>query len=182
MGFKKVLGGLKKVAPIAAQVAASGLLGSGVAEQVCNALGLSKNASEDDVEKALANANPEQLVRLREIEAETARHARDVGFQTRQLETREKEIAADDRDSARKREIAVQDSTPRIFAWIALGGFLGLLLLVILRGMPDDKSEPLVYVGLTALGTILTQVAAYYFGSSSGSKDKTAAMSAALRR
>ena len=177
MGFKKVLG---KILPVAASVATSGVLGPGVAKSLTGILKLGSNPSDADIEKALATASPEQYVELHRLEADTKRQALEADLQLAELEVERERIHQEDRDSARKREMAVGDKTPSIFAWVALGGFLGLLALISIRGMPDDKSEPLIYVGLTALGTILTQVAAYYFGSSAGSKEKTQALGKAL--
>ena len=177
MGIKKVFGALGKAAPVIAGIMSGGTLGpvaAGVAKQVGKALNLGDNPTPEDIEAAVVKADPAQLAELRRIDADLEAHLAELGF-------KRDELVYKDRDSARKREMAVRDSTPRIFAWVALGGFLGTLLLVILRGMPDDKSEPLIYVGLTALGTILSQVAAYYYGSSSGSKEKTQAMADALK-
>ena len=161
MGFKKVLG---KIIPVAASVASSGLLGGGVAKSITDALGLGEKASDADIEAALAKASPEQLVKLKEIETQVTLQAEQLGFKRH-------ELVYKDRDSARKREMAVKDSTPRIFAFITLGGFMALLLLVTFKGVPPEN-DSLIYTGLGALGTLLAQIGAYYFGSSAGSAAK----------
>ena len=176
MGWKKIGKGLAKIAPIAAKVATSTLLGPGIASQITDALGLSKDASEDDVEKALATASPEQLVRIREINAETERHAADIGFKTRELETREEELHQRDRDSARKREAAVKDKTPEILAY---GVCIALVILSCAIFVFLDRLEAAsaIVIGLiaslvTGLLAALHQILSYYFGSSRGSAAK----------
>ena len=185
MGWKKVGGALKKIAPIAAQVATSGFLGAGVARDITAALGLKPDATEHDVEAKLASASPEQLVAIREIEAKTKRHAANIGFETRKLETEERKIDAADRDSARKREIAVQDSTPRILTYFTFG-ILAACLVVLSVAMftkPEDPSLVVVSLVSTIIGAFIAnakQISNYYFGSSQGSKDKDAAIQRAF--
>ena len=159
--FKKVLGALKKVAPIAAQVGAvTGVIPPGALK----ALGLQPGASDEDIELAAVKADPSQLAALRKVEADLEVSMAEVGLKTYQAE-------AADRDSARKREIATKDSTPKIFAWVALGGYLAMLFLLLFRGAPDS-AENLLYAGVGSLGTILAQICAYYYGSSSSSQAK----------
>ena len=181
MGWKKIGRGLAKIAPVAAKVATSSLLGPGVVGQITDALGLGKDASEDEVEQALATASPEQLVRIREINAETERHAADVGLKEKELEVRREETHQKDRESARQREIAVRDATPRMFAWIALCGFLGLVYLVAIVGV-HESSENLIYAALGTLGSVLLAACHYFYGSSAGSKNKDDTIHRALHK
>lgn len=176
MGFKKVLG---KIIPVAASVASSGLLGGGVATAIQQTLKLKPNASDADIEKALASASPEQYVELHRIEAETKRHAKDAGLKLAELAVEEERIHAGDRDSARKREIAVQDKTPAILTWGVLG-LLGTLSILLLFVDPPDSAEMLLGGIIGALTLQFGKIGAYYFGSSKGSKDKDAAIQTAL--
>lgn len=50
-------------------------------------------------------------------------------------------------------------------------GFLGVLLLVLLHGLPVDNNNS-VLILLGSLGTVFGSVAGYYFGSSTGSAAK----------
>jgi hypothetical protein len=104
----------------------------------------------------------------------------------RELEIDVDRIAAADRDSARKRESSTGDYwTPRIIGSVTLLAFIWSVWAV-LSGYVQGMSDPAI-VGI--IGTLIgyvsakaDQVVSYYFGSSSGSKDKTAAMSDALSK
>jgi len=123
-----------------------------------------------------AVATPEGLAKLREAEA------RLLELES-QLTIRLEEVAAGDRASARAREIALRDRTPMVLAVLAVTGFFGILGYMLVVGVPRGMqgSEALILM-LGALGTIVAQVFNYYFGSSSGSKEKTAAIAAAATR
>jgi len=94
-------------------------------------------------------------------------------------------IDADDRNSARQREIAVKDATPRQLAFVVIGGFLGVSALQLLALMLwPDVAAKIPAQGWLLIGNIsgylaneAKQAGAYYFGTTanSGSKDATIA-------
>ena len=92
-----------------------------------------------------------------------------------ELEIDLERIVAGDRDSARKREVALGDHTPKILAAAITIGFFGILFWMFVHGVPKNGNEALLLM-LGALQTAFTGVIAYYFGSSAGSKAKTDAM------
>ena len=89
-------------------------------------------------------------------------------------------IQADDRASARAREIAVKDKTPQILAFISLFGFFGILTALIFADIPPTAKDVL-YVMVGVLGTLVTGVVQYYFGSSSGSSNKSESINQLLK-
>lgn len=139
---------------------------------VSKALGLETN-DKKDIEKALQTASPEQFVALKKAEQEFAIKMEELGINSvKDLEA----IAAGDRDSARKREIAVHDLTPSILAYAVTVGFFGVLAYLMTYGSSEKGGDALL-VMLGSLGTAWAGVISYYFGSSAGSakKDSTIA-------
>ena len=80
-------------------------------------------------------------------------------------------ISADDRDSARKRQIALGDHTPTVLAILTMLAFFGYIGAVTFLPTPNADIG-LVNVAIGWLGGTASTVVAYYFGSSSGSKQK----------
>lgn len=93
-------------------------------------------------------------------------------------------IDADDRASARLREAAVKDRTPANLAYMIIGGFfvLATAQLIAIMGYPDLVAK-IPGQGWLVIGNISGYLAAeakaaasYYFGTTSGSKDKDATL------
>lgn len=168
MDIMKVVGPLLgQVAPTIA-TALGGPLAGLAAKTLSNVLLGKEDASEAEIAKALQSASPDQLADIKKIDAE---------FKTRmaELEIDLERIVAADRDSARKREVALGDHTPKILAAAITIGFFGILFWMFVHGVPKNGNEALLLM-LGALQTAFTGVIAYYFGSSAGSKAKTDAM------
>lgn len=85
------------------------------------------------------------------------------------------EIAATDRDSARKREMEVKDKVPATLAFIVVICTFSTLGFV-LTGKVALTGEQGLVVGtiIGAVTTFVTQVLNYYFGSTSSSSQKNA--------
>jgi hypothetical protein len=87
-------------------------------------------------------------------------------------------VEAEDRASARQREIATGDqATPRILAGIMVTGFFLVLAWLLSEGMPAQGGEALLVL-LGALSSGVAAVLSYYFGSSSSSGAKNATIQA----
>jgi Holin of 3TMs, for gene-transfer release len=85
-------------------------------------------------------------------------------------------VEADDRASARNREIQAADTfTPRVLAAGITLGFFGVLGWLLTAGAPEHGGEALLVL-LGALSSGFAGVLAYYFGSSAGSARKTTAL------
>jgi hypothetical protein len=169
----------------------AGVLGGADAPMALAALGRSlvgdDQASPDVVAKALSSADPDVALRVRQAEesllsrldrastslAQLNAGARGSGGGTVQRD----QAAALDRQQARQRQTRSNDKTNGWLAIITTTGFFVILLFVI--GAPyvlrvPAVSNPVAETLLGVLGTGWVAVISYYFGSSVGSKEKTA--------
>lgn len=119
----------------------------------------------DLAEPALLNATPDQLLALKKAEEAFA-------LQMEQLGVAKEKLVYDDIASARAREATVKDHTPAVLAYFVTAGFVGTLAFMLVAGKPAIGGDALL-VMLGSLGTSFACVISYYFGSSSGSADKT---------
>lgn len=153
---------VKNYAPSVATALGGPLAGAAVG-MLADKLGISDKTVEG-VTAALVG-NPANLEKLKEIELEMYK------------------IDAQDRNSARNREIEMAKSdvhfiTKNITSILAIGVLTGSLIiatLVFFVDFPDSQENILIFV-LGSLFSIATQVISYYFGSSQGSKDKSDAI------
>ena len=93
------------------------------------------------------------------------------------------QIAAQDRQQARSTQKQALNKAWWVMPTIALLsflGFFGILFTLIFFDVPSAK-QPL-YIMLGALGTIVTQIAQFFFGSSEGSKRKDDRIDAAIEQ
>lgn len=114
---------------------------------------------------------------IKQAELAHTEHMAELGYKN--IADLEK-IAADDRDSARKREMAIKDNTPANLAYMIISGFFVLAAaeLVAIMGYPDLVAK-IPGQGWLVIGNISGYLAAeakaaasYYFGSSSSSRSK----------
>lgn len=156
---------LKASAPMLA-TAVAGPLGGAAVGMIADKLGLDDKTVEGVT--AALTGNPANLENIKEMDLEFAK------------------IDAADRDSARNREaaIAVNEHAPTINKIVtpvlALGvvslSFILFAVLIFVEVKPDAK-DILIYI-LGVLSAAVTQILSYYFGSSQGSKDKSAEIKA----
>lgn len=165
---------LKKILPWVGAAATGNIpaLVGMAAKQVGEIVGSSVNADPDSIAAAVAGATPDQIAKLRELDQQFQLQLQAMGFKNAEELER---IAAEDRASARAREITVKDKTPSILAAAVTVGFFFLLGAMIFHAMPAANSD-LLQVMLGSLGTAWIMVMTYYFGSSAGSAEKTAMM------
>ncbi len=161
MNLKKILG---TVAPFLGTMI-GGPFGAAAGKLVGEVLLGNENASEAEIEKALASATPEQLVELRRVDADYKTKMAELGID-------EQKIAAMDRDSARQREMVTKDKIPAVLALLLTFGFFGVLAMMMLYPI-QQGTQGVIEVMLGSLGTAWISVITYYFGSSYGSQIKT---------
>ena len=129
----------------------------------------------DAVKTAISGASPEQMLALKNADAEFSLKMQALGFE--HVEALEK-LEMEDRASARQREMAVKDWTPSVLGYIVTVGFFGLLAYLATHDVPNT-SERILDVMIGSLGTVWIGIINYYYGSSSGSSRKTELLAAA---
>lgn len=165
---------LKQFGPLLGQVAptiATALGGplAGVAiKTLSGALFGHEDASEEQISEAMASATPDQLAAIKKIDA-------DFKVQMKSLDIDLERIAAGDRDSARQMQIANKDWTPKALAFFIVFGFFGVLIWMLVFGLPKTGVEALLMM-IGSLGSAFGGVVQFYYGSSAGSKQKTDAL------
>ena len=152
------------VAPTLATALGGPMAGMAV-KAIADGLGVQPNV--DEVSKALASASPDTLLKLKQVDA-------DFATKMKELDINLQELVYKDVDSARTREVNAHDSrTPQLLALFAVACFVGLVYGV-LHGMDvatGMKDTFLILVG--AAIAVFKDVYGYYFGSSSGSAEKS---------
>lgn len=175
-GILKAVGGgggdlLAVIAPTLATAAGGPLAGMAVTKLMG---GLGINVDDVDADKhldaVLQNPTAEQLTTIKQIDAD---FKKEMGKQQIDLER----IVAADRDSARNREIQTGDNTNKVLAFAVTAGFFGVLGMLAFAELPEGTRQ-IVNIMVGFLGAGFGSVMQYYFGSSKGSKDKTAALTA----
>lgn len=121
------------------------------------------------------NATPEDILKV--LTEDAAARQRAVEFQaTHEVELKrialeEKRIDMEDRNSARVRESSVKDSTNKTLAFVVVGSFVAVVGFSLAGYAKVDSALAGTLVGY--LSAKAEQVIAYYFGSTSGSSEKT---------
>ena len=167
---------LKQFGPLLGQLAPSiaTALGGPLAGMAVKALSsglLGHDAgTEEEVSNALAAATPDQLAAIKKIDA-------DFASRMKELDIDLQKIFADDRDSARKMQIANKDWVPKALAIVTTVGFFAILDWLLVNGMPKTGSEALLMM-LGSLGTAWGGIINFYYGSSAGSEAKNQILAA----
>lgn len=167
MDFKSIGPLLQQIAPTIATALGGPIAGMAV-KTLSTAIFGHGDGTEADISTAIAEANPETLAKIKQIDA-------DFKVRMKQLDIDLEKIASDDRDSARGREMVVRDWTPRILAAGVCCGYFFVLMWMFNKGMPPSGAEAMLMM-LGALQTGFTGVLSYYFGSSAGSRAKDNAL------
>jgi hypothetical protein len=161
LDWKQIVG---TVAPTIATALGGPLAGVAVKTLATQLLG-KPDATEADVEAAVIGADPQTLLKLKEIEVEFKKFVVDSGIKLVQID-------AEDRANAREREVKTGDSwTPRVLAALVVVGWLAVQWFM-LHNIVDQSMRELVARVLGTLDSALMLVLSYYFGSSASGKAK----------
>jgi len=156
---------LSSIAPTVATILGGPLAGLAV-DAIGKAIGIDTPTA-DKIKASLENGqlSGDHIAALRKAELE-------VNTRLKELDIDLAKIDAEDRTSARQREMTVRDWIPGVMAVGVSVGFFGVLGWLLNYGVPDQGGEALL-VMLGSLGTAWASIIAYYFGSSAGSAVKT---------
>lgn len=166
-----VVGFLRKAFPF---ISAAAALGGPPAVMVANLVGKALNidtpdATGDAIAQAMANATPEQVIALKEVEQQVQQQMLQFGFKTvDDLLT----LDTQDRSNARTMQEQTRSWMPNIIAGVFIVGFF-LALYFMARGMVNDAAHDVVITMIGVLGGGVKDILGYFFGSSAGSAAKT---------
>ena len=170
---------VKTVAPTLA-LALGGPLAGLAAQMISENLfpGKKKVLSHAELAKLLGG----QLVGGGKVLEQLRQAEKQFAVELRKLDIEISAIDAADRASARHRQQKLKDSCPNIMGLMVLTGFFVTVGFVLTYGLDHLSSTTAAFAG-TMVGYVSAkadQVIAYFFGSSSGSREKTRAMADVL--
>lgn len=164
MDWKAIIG---TVAPWIA-TALTGPLGGMAVGAAADALGLSEK-TEDALKTALSGVTPEQMLALKNADQEFSLRMQELGFkQITDLEG----IAAADRKDARDMQKTVRSPVPAVLSIAVTVGYFGILIGMMSGSFKAGDSQALLLM-LGSLSTGWGVVMSFWFGSTSGSAEKT---------
>ena len=134
--------------------ALAGPMGGMAAKMIAEVLGVPNTPKA--IEKAVAEATPEQLLELKKAEQAFELQMKELDVDVFKLET------ADIQDARGKFS---KDWTARIMGIVVVGGFMGYIFLVTLQP-PEQNSEALINLVLGYLGGLASAIISFYFGAS----------------
>jgi hypothetical protein len=139
--------------------ALGGPMGGMAANMISEVLGVPNTPKA--IEKAIADATPEQMLELKKAENAFEVQMKELEVDVFALETADKQDA---------RGKFSKDWTARIMGITVVGGFMGYIFLVTLQP-PEQNSEALINLVLGYLGGLASAVISFYFGASNTQKD-----------
>lgn len=156
---------VKTVAPVLG-TALGGPLGGAATKFLAGKI-LGEDATEADLEEWVAGASPEQLLQLKQLDQQFEKEMRALDVDVMRLDQA-------DRDSARG--LAKNDMRPHIVISGIYTAMYGFALYFLLSGqvqIPPEQNTLAISV-MSILTAAQGQIMNFWFGSSSGSKEKTA--------
>jgi hypothetical protein len=128
------------------------------------------DATQDEIAHAVENATPEQLAKLKEIDNDFKIEMKRLDLDIERLYTEDTQNA---RGMAKDTSLAPQISLSIIF----IGGYFGVLYMLFSGHIEiNDSIRDMGNILLGVLTANIPQIMAFWFGSSSSSKQKTALM------
>ena len=147
----------------------AGLLGGPLAATAVQALSQALLGKPDGTEAEVAaiavSGSPEALTRIKEAETSLKTALANAGV-------RLDEIAAGDRDSARRREIGTKDNTTKILAYCYTVGYF-VMTATLLKTVVNEDMKDIVIALISIMSAAQLNIVNYYFGSSRSSAEKS---------
>ncbi len=129
-------------------------LGGAAVSMIAEKLGVPNN--KQAVEKAIRQATPDEMLKLKEADNEFELKMKELDVDVFRLET-------EDIQDARKN--FSKDWTSKFLGLLVIGGFMGYIFLVTIQP-PEQNSEALINLVLGYLGGLASAVISFYFGAS----------------
>jgi len=149
-----------------------GPLGGKAGEVLAEALTGSKGASQEEIDKAILSITPDKLLELRKLDEQYKQQLLSAKVESLRIET-------EDRDSARRTQVSNAKANslnmPAVLSLIIIPGFFVILLIIMLHPI-QESSRSVIDLLIGFLGGAIGQVIAFYFGTTSGSLEKTRLM------
>ena len=134
-------------------------LGGAAVSMIAEKLGVANN--EQAVEKAIRQATPDEMLKLKEADNEFEVKMKELEVDVFKLETEDVQDA---------RKAFGGDWTSKLLGFMTLSGFMGYIFLVTLQP-PEQNSEALINLVLGYLGGLASAVISFYFGASHKKED-----------
>jgi Fe2+ transport system protein B len=134
-------------------------LGGAAISMIADKLGVPNN--QQAVEKAVRQATPDEMLKLKEADNE-------FEVKMKELEVDVFRLEAEDKQNARA--TFSKDWTTKLMGILTLSGFMGYIFLVTLQP-PEQNSEALINLVLGYLGGLASAVISFYFGASQSKDD-----------
>ncbi|MGC6512695.1 MAG: hypothetical protein ACON4J_08005 [Parvibaculales bacterium] len=134
--------------------------------------------SEDAFRRVLAGGNQDLPAAMKRIQSAE----KDFVLQMRRLDLDADRLVQMDRHSARERQAAMGDHFPNILGGFVLFGFFSTVGFVLVGGLEHVDGGAMTLIG-SIIGYVSAkadQVVAFFFGSSSSSREKTRALTKAF--
>ena len=152
-------GGLLKALAPTIGTAVGGPMGGMAAKMVASKLGIKKTDTHS-IEEAIEAAGPEKIEEIKAVDQEFALKMKqlDIDVFTKQVE-----------DVQDARKVFGDDPIPKLFAMLALVGFLAYVFLVTMQE-PESNDDAIVNLVLGYLGGLVSGISAFFFGANNSRK------------
>ena len=137
------------------------------------------DASPDELNNTLLTGNltPEQIVQIKQIDADLKKHEQDLGFSYADLEYKTTVATLADVSSARQRQVDLKDNMPQIITTVVFLMYAAEFAVIASGHMPTDEfARALITRAFGTIDGILLTCVAFFMGTSKGSKNANAAL------